>query len=111
MTQFPSIKVSAEQSSVGRMGQQHLAASDNMSMRLWKDEPPNRSKPETWRDYETIGYVIEGRAKLRLQDQEILLEPGDSWVVPKGARHNYSILETFTAVEATHPPTAVPHPH
>jgi quercetin dioxygenase-like cupin family protein len=36
-----------------------------------------------------------------------LLEPGDSWVVPKGASHSYRILEPFTAVEATCPPAAV----
>ena len=35
----------------------------------------------------------------------ILLEPGDSWMVPAGAHHSYRILETFTAVEATSPPS------
>jgi len=37
----------------------------------------------------------------------ILLNPGDSWIVPRGAEHSYKILETFTAVEATTPPAAV----
>jgi uncharacterized cupin superfamily protein len=37
----------------------------------------------------------------------VLLEKGDSWVVPKGAQHTYKILETFTAVEATSPPAEV----
>jgi quercetin dioxygenase-like cupin family protein len=37
----------------------------------------------------------------------ILLEPGDSWLVPKGAVHTYKILEPFTAVEATSPPAEV----
>ena len=37
----------------------------------------------------------------------MVLVPGDSWVVPKGARHAYKILEPFTAVEATHPPAQV----
>ena len=34
----------------------------------------------------------------------VLLARGDSYVVPKGAEHSYRILETFSAVEATHPP-------
>jgi quercetin dioxygenase-like cupin family protein len=34
----------------------------------------------------------------------VRLEPGDSWVVPRGAAHTYKILEPFTAVEATSPP-------
>jgi hypothetical protein len=32
------------------------------------------------------------------------LEPGNSWVVPEGAEHSYTILETFSAIEVTHPP-------
>ena len=53
--------------------------------------------------YETVGYVISGRAELLSEGQTVVLAPGDSWVVPKGARHAYKILEPFTAVEATHP--------
>jgi quercetin dioxygenase-like cupin family protein len=37
----------------------------------------------------------------------VLLEQGDSWVVPKGASHTYKILEAFTAVEVTSPPAEV----
>ena len=40
-----------------------------------------------------------------MEGQTVLLEKGDSWIVPKGSRHTYKILETFTAVEATSPPT------
>ena len=75
-------------------------------MRLWENEPPGDSKEPTRRDYETVGYVISGRAELDLEGQTIRLEPGDSWVVPKGASHAYKILEPFTAVEATSPPAA-----
>jgi quercetin dioxygenase-like cupin family protein len=37
----------------------------------------------------------------------IVLEPGNSWVVPKGATHSYKVLEDFTAIEATYPPYQV----
>jgi hypothetical protein len=33
--------------------------------------------------------------------------PGDSWLVTKGAEHQYRIIEPFTAVEATAPPGQV----
>ena len=56
------------------------------------------------RDYETVGYVIKGRAELHLAGQMVLLEAGNSWVVPRGAQHHYRILDSFTAVEATSPP-------
>ena len=78
-----------------------------MGRRLWEQEPVDNRKDESVRDYETVGYVINGRAELVLEGQTIRLEPGDSWLVPAGARHAYKILEPFTAVEATAPPSQV----
>jgi quercetin dioxygenase-like cupin family protein len=86
------------------MGQKYLATGKSVSMRLWENEQPGDSKPEARRNYETVGYVISGRAELHLEGQTLLLEPGDSWLVPKDANHTYKILEPFTAVEATSPP-------
>jgi len=56
------------------------------------------------RDYETVGFVISGKAELEIEGQTVILEKGDSWVVPKGAKHTYKIIESFTAIEATSPP-------
>ena len=100
-------KVEAGHAPKGRMGQRYLAAGVRISMRLWEEEKPSEPKPETAREYETVGYVIKGRAELILEGQKILLHPGDSWVVPKGSKHTYRILEAFTAVEATSPPAEV----
>ena len=47
-------------------------------MRLWEAQPRGQSDPPTRRDYETVGYVIHGRAELQLEGQMVLLEPGDS---------------------------------
>lgn len=101
------IKVSSQTSPKGDMGQKYLAMGNKLGMRLWEAEPAGEPKPRSRRDYETVGYVIEGRAELHLDGQTVLLEPGDSWVVPKGANHTYRILDTFTAVEATCPPSVV----
>ena len=106
MSDTTIIKIDADHSPTGRRGEKHLAMSKNMAMRLWEEEPTER-KPETEREYETIGYVISGRAELQSEGQTVTLEAGDSGVVPKGARHSYRILEAFTAVEVTHPPAAV----
>ena len=100
-------KVNSKHSPHGEMGQRYLASGITVSMRIWEDEPPGEIKPQTKRDYETVGYVIKGRAELHLEDQVVLLQPGDSWVVPKGSSHTYKILEPFTAVEATSPPALV----
>jgi quercetin dioxygenase-like cupin family protein len=100
-------KVDSRFSPQGDLGQKYLASGVSLSMRLWSDEPPGEPMPAARRDYETIGYVIKGRAELHLEGQVVLLEPGNSWVVPKDASHTYRILEPFTAVEATSPPAEV----
>ena len=101
------IKVQSRYSPLGAMGQKYLAAGVHVGLRLWEKEPPGEPKPVAARDYETVGFALEGRAELHLEGQKVLLEPGDSWVVPKGATHTYRILEPFTAVEATCPPAFV----
>lgn len=97
-------KVQSENSPHGTMGQKYLASGINVAMRLWENEEPGDDKEPTTRDYETVGYVIKGKAELHLEGQMVTLEAGDSYVVPQGASHTYKILETFTSVEATSPP-------
>jgi len=97
-------KVSAITAPVGEMGERYLACGLSMGMRLWIEDGPIGEKEPSERDYETLGFVIQGRAELEIDGQLVTLEPGDSWVVPKGARHSYNILEKFTAVEVTSPP-------
>lgn len=100
-------KVNAGQSPIGDMGQKYLVSGKNLAMRLWEETvgPPNIEP--TCRDYETVGYVIKGRAELELEGQKVRLEPGDSWLVPSGAVHRYQILEDFVAVESTSPPARI----
>lgn len=107
MSDTTVMKVSAHSAPKGKMGQKYLAIGKQISMRLWEAEPPGDAKPASERAYETVGYVIQGRAELHLEGQMVLLEPGHSWVVPSGASHTYKILEPFTAVEATSPPAEV----
>lgn len=100
-------KVSAAHAPKGELGQHYLVSGKGVSMRLWQDEPPGEPKAPSRRDYETIGYVVAGRAEAVIEGQTLRLEPGDSWLVPRGAEHSYRILEPFTAVEATAPPAQV----
>ncbi len=100
-------KVEATTAPQGPEGQKYLASGRSLSMRLWEGEAGGTEKDPVRRDYETVGYVISGRAELELEGQTVKLEKGSSWVVPKGASHTYRILEDFTAVEATAPPAQV----
>ncbi|KEF34744.1 cupin [Deinococcus sp. RL] len=107
MSDTSAQKVDARHSPKGPDGQKYLASGKTLSMRLWEDEPPGEGDEVHTRPYETVGYVIAGRAELHIEGSMLLLEPGNSWVVPRGASHRYRILDTFTAVEATHPPAQV----
>ena len=99
-------KVSSSHSPRGEMGQKYLASGKTVAMRLWEVEPESGKAPRR-REYETVGYVIDGVAELHLEGQTVRLEAGDSWLVPKGAEHSYEVLERFTAIEATAPPAPV----
>lgn len=100
-------KVESVQAPKGPQGQRYLASGRSLSMRLWENETPDTPSHPVRRAYETVGYVISGRAELTLEGQMVKLEPGSSWVVPKDAEHSYRFIETFTAIEATHPPAQV----
>lgn len=101
------IKVDSAHSPKGQNGEKYLASGKSVAMRMWENEPPNEGKPEVARPYEVVGYVLSGRAELYIEGQMVLLEPGNSYVVPKEAMHSYKILEPFTAIEATTPPYQV----
>jgi quercetin dioxygenase-like cupin family protein len=100
-------KVQSAHSPKGEMGQIYLAGGKRVSMRLWEESPGGGEKAPTKRDYETVGYVVQGKAELESEGQTLVLEQGDSWLVPADAEHRYRILEPFKAVEATSPPARV----
>lgn len=101
------IKVDAATAPVGPEGELALALGTSLAMRLWNDLPPGDDAVARSRDYETVGYVVSGRATLELEGGVVSLEPGSSWVVPPGVSHRYAIEEAFTAVEATSPPAPI----
>lgn len=100
-------KVMSSASPRGPEGQLHLASGKRVSMRMWKDEQPTDEKAPRRHDYEVVGYAVAGKAELQLEGQTVILEAGDSWLVPADAEHTYRIIETFTAIEATSPPAEV----
>lgn len=93
-----STKVNLADSQTGSMGEKFLAQGEEISMRYWNEGPVTGEF--SVREYETVGYVIEGKAELEFEDKKVSLEQGDSWVVPKNSKHRYIVLEKFRAVEA-----------
>ncbi len=99
-------KVDSDHSPHGEMGQKYLATGTRMAMRLWEQEPGEPDAPHT-RPYETVGYVVSGRVELRVGEDTLMLTPGDSYMVPAGARRSYRVVERLVAVEATSPPAQI----
>ena len=94
--------VSSSDTAPGTDGEVKLAAGASMSMRLWREEQPHDKTPHR-SAYETLGYVIAGKAELTIEGSTAFLKAGDSYLVPANAEHTYRITETFTAVECTAP--------
>lgn len=97
--------MSASSSPTGSKGEKFLACGISIGMRLWENEPIDKHDEPHSHPYEVVGYALSGRAELHVEDQVVILEPGDSWVVNRGVDHSYRILEPFTAIEASHPPS------
>jgi hypothetical protein len=96
-------KVEATSSPSGEMGQRYLASGKRVSMRLWEAEPPGDGKPATHRDYETVGYVIGGRAELHFERQLV----GCPRVIGGWSRRGQSVATGFWS----HLPRSKQRPH
>jgi len=59
---------------------------------------PRHSHP-----HEQAGYLIKGRIRLSIGDEEYDCEPGDSWCIPGNVEHAAHILEDSVAVEVFSP--------
>jgi mannose-6-phosphate isomerase-like protein (cupin superfamily) len=82
-----------------------LIAGTHVALRLWEHSTRERDRIMHSRPYETVGYVLEGHARLHLGVQIVALEAGDAYVVPAGAEHTYEITRApFRAIEAIAPP-------
>ncbi|MFW6056103.1 MAG: cupin domain-containing protein [Chloroflexota bacterium] len=53
--------------------------------------------------YEQAGYLLSGRTRLTIEDQQYEVEPGDSWCVPANAVHQMEIFEDSVIVEVFSP--------
>lgn len=61
-------------------------------------ELPTHSHP-----HEQSGYLVRGRIRLRIGDDEHEVAPGDSWSIPGGIEHGASVVEDSIAVEVFAP--------
>ena len=67
-------KIDSRHSPKGQDGEKYLASGTHVSMRMWENEQPADPKPSVARPYETVGYVLSGKAELHLAGQVVILE-------------------------------------
>lgn len=99
-------KIDSSASPTGEMGQTYLVSGTRASMRLWELASGAGGEMHS-RPYETLGYVVSGRVEIHVGDSVITCGAGDSYLVPEGAEHKYTVLDDLTAIEATAPPARV----
>jgi len=59
--------------------------------------------PEHSHPHEQTGYLISGKIKLTIGEQTYSVEPGDSWSIQGGMRHQAEIEEDSVAIEVFSP--------
>ncbi|MCJ7684432.1 MAG: cupin domain-containing protein [Desulfobacteraceae bacterium] len=59
--------------------------------------------PEHSHPHEQTGYLISGRVKFILEDEEFEAGPGDSWCLPGNIVHTGEVLEDSVLVEIFSP--------
>ncbi|MBW1733480.1 MAG: cupin domain-containing protein [Deltaproteobacteria bacterium] len=59
--------------------------------------------PEHSHPHEQTGYLVSGRIKFILKDEEFEAEPGDSWCLPGDVVHGAEVLEDSVMIEVFSP--------
>jgi len=53
--------------------------------------------------HEQTGFMLSGKLRLKVENEEQEVEPGDSWCIPGGAEHSATALEDSVVIEVFSP--------
>ena len=59
-------------------------------------DPPGREWNDFVHDTNELVTVVEGRLRMTIGDEALIVEPGDEVVIPKGAVHSVKNIHTAT---------------
>lgn len=92
----------------GERGEQLLARTPKLALRLWEGEDAGERAPEHANDYDYVAYVLAGALSVRIGEAEAVeIGAGDSYAVPAGVSYSFEVTETAKVVEAVAPGDAV----
>ncbi len=92
----------------GERGEQLLARTAKVALRLWEGEQAGEQNPGHANRYDYVAYVISGAMRVRIGEAEpVDVRPGDSYAVPAGTSYSFEVTETAKVVEAVAPGDAI----
>ena len=53
--------------------------------------------------HEQTGFMVAGKMTLYIDQEEFLVEPGDSWSIPRNVEHRAEVMEDSVAIEVFSP--------
>ena len=86
----------------GNVRMKPLMAGDQMTL-LEIRYAPGAGAPLHVHQHETLAYVVEGKVKVWVGDEEFLLGPGDVCLHPQGVPHGIEGIEQATVLEIKSP--------
>lgn len=94
--------------SVGERGEQLLARTANVALRLWEGEEAGEQSPGHANPYDYVAYVISGAMRVRIGDAEpVEVRAGDSYAVRAGVSYSFEVTASAKVVEAVAPGDAI----
>lgn len=93
--------VNGAQGETGERGEQLLAGTDKLRVRVWEGELAGEQAPPHSNDYDYVAYVLAGSLRVRVGDEAAgEVRAGDSYAVPAGVEYEFEVLEDAKVVEA-----------
>ena len=93
--------VNGAQGETGERGEQLLAGTDRLRIRVWEGELAGEKAPAHSNAYDYVAYVLAGSLRVTIGDEAAgEVRAGDSYAVPAGVEYSFEVLEDAKVVEA-----------
>jgi quercetin dioxygenase-like cupin family protein len=100
-TMSDKLIVNGADGDTGDRGEQLLAGTDRIRVRLWEGEEAGVVAPDHANDYDYVAYVLSGALEVHVGDEgPTEVRAGDSYAVPAGTTYGFQVLEAAKVVEA-----------